>query len=143
MNLRVAMLCLAVCARAMAADEKAQVLEGFVYPIKDASGAKVGELRGARATVGEKGMINVQELEWVSAVATGDTLRVTTPRCRFNPETKVISSYSEIAIEKGGMRMTGTGYVCDVQSKRLVIVDNARVEFDNIELWSRHASKKE
>ena len=69
-------------------------------------------------------------------------MTITTEKCRYNARAGVISSYGDIRIERGGLIITGTGYICDVKRRKFAIVSESRVVIKDQELWSGTSSKK-
>jgi LPS export ABC transporter protein LptC len=128
----------------LVAEEAPQILEKVVYPLKGDDGRKEGEIRGERATVSSEGLVHIEGLVW-EAYSSDDSIQmiVTTPECRYNTKTKVISSYSDVKIERHKAVMTGTGYICDIKKRKLTIVNNAKVVLRGMELWRQKTTSEE
>lgn len=136
--------CLAAVAISVVAQDAPQILEKVVYPVKGEDGRKEGEIRGERATVSSEGLVHIEGLVW-EAYNSDNSLQmvVTTPECRYNTKSKIISSYSDVKVERHKVVMTGTGYICDIRKKKLIIVDNAKVVLRGMALWRQKPASEE
>jgi LPS export ABC transporter protein LptC len=128
----------------LAVAEAPQILDDVVYPLKGEDGRKEGEIRGKRATVSSEGLVHIEGLVW-EAYNSDNSLQmiVTTPECRYNTKSKILSSYSDVKVERHRAVMTGTGYICDIQKKKLIIVDNAKVVLRGMGLWKLKKNSEE
>jgi len=128
----------------LTAEEAPQILIDVVYPLKGEDGKKDGEIRADRATVSSEGLVHIEGVTW-EAYNSDSSLQmiVTTPECRYNTKSKILSSYSDVKVERHRAVMTGTGYICDIQKKKLIIVDNAKVVLRDMGLWKPKKTSEE
>ena len=109
----------------------------FQVPQYDDQGVMTSKLKGREANIFPDRMAEISELmmEIYRQTPTGRVtdVRVTSPRCFYQPDKKFAVSEDTIRIARDNMVVTGSNYVIDASAQRLQINTNARVVLKGIQ----------
>ena len=109
-----------------------QVANNFTYPLRNADGSLIGVIKGRKMQMRKDGIMDVKDLTWETQDADGNPILVESSFCRINNKQKVISSEKDVVVKRGKMTISGRGYICELDSRRLIILNDVRVVMDDL-----------
>lgn len=127
----VAMLMLVAAAGIGVAQTDPQQVTGFRVPSYDKDNVMTSQMFGDTAKLLPNGLVEITGLrmEFYSGDATNRVteMRVTSPKCFYDRTTGSATSDAPVRIARDNMVVTGTGFVFDRATERLVILTDSKV----------------
>jgi len=114
-----------------------QVANNFTYPLRNADGSLIGVIKGRKMNMRKDGIMHVKDLTWETQDADGHAIVVESSSCRINNKQKVISSEGDVVLKRGKMTIAGRGYICELDSRRLIILNDVRVVMNDLTFLKR------
>ena len=122
----VGVLLLAPCVQAQ---EEGLEIGGFRVPQYDDQGQMTSQLFADKAEQASAGMVKIEGVR-VEFYRDGDVfMEVESPRCLYDQKSRKVNSDAPVSAEMDGMRLTGMGYLLDVEARTVQVMDESRVVF--------------
>lgn len=123
----IALLALMTVSAAVAQFEPGMTVTGFRVPRYDEDGRLEAILHGDRATAVSEHVVDITNLRIETLSDNEIDMRAMAPLCRFNQQTGVATSESDIRITRNNVVITGQGFRWDAATAKFEIHRNARV----------------
>jgi lipopolysaccharide export system protein LptA len=116
---------------AAVAQEAGMEISGFRVPEYDEQGQMTSQLFGDHAELGKDGVVKIEGVR-VELYRNGEVfITVISPGCFYNQKSREVRSDEVVSAESDGIRVTGSGYLLDVEKRTVQVLDNSRVVFSD------------
>lgn len=103
----------------------------FQAPQYDTNGVKTAMLTGKEAVIYPDRMVEISELglDILRKASTNTDVKVTSPKCFYNPEKGYAVSEDTIRIARENMVITGSNYIINAKEDRMQINHDVKIVF--------------
>lgn len=111
-----------------------QIGKNITYPLRNTKGILLGVINAREMRMRADGIIDIKDLVWETQDADGRPVLIEASACRINNKQKVISSESDVVVKRDNMKIEGRGYICELDTRRLIILNDVRVVLLDLKL---------
>ena len=128
---RVVLLTVALCGFA-GAQEEGTALGDFRVPQYDEQGQMTSQLFGEHAEMGSGSLVKIEGVRVEFYRDDEVFMTVESPRCLYDRKSRKVNSEAPVSADMEGFRLTGTGYVLDVDGRTVQVLKESRLVLESM-----------